>query len=437
MGGVRFYVDEYSFQRKGSLFRLKMVEAETIDEKYAELQKQLSTLDVLRLREYGKAIGIVEDALIGTLRTVGKAVRQQVDVLLEQCDDNDELKVIEELQAHITSHPALVITAQTGEEGLELAALRSRLGEVENQLNKVEVSSQVGSINEKSDRVVLRSECKIRGNIGKLGQAQSLTYISLLRQIESLKTDYSEDKIVDAIIYSVSPGLPLRSFLDAKQGLTLPVVLQILKSHFMESDATEYYNRLANAVQSVEESPVSFLLRLMELKEKIIFVSRTSDIKYTEEQTQRLLLKVIENGLTDECIRNKMRSSLTIETSDETLLERLTCIVTDESERDLKMRKIPKAKVRTVDAAESEMTKLREIVEKLSTQVNALTAERESERTAYRNMAPAGSTERVNTRTTMNGSRGCRLCRQAGEYCNHCYKCGVRGHFARNCLNGQ
>lgn len=85
-----------------------------------------------------------------------------------------------------------------------------------------------------------RKGFKIVGQIGEPDQRDKLTYSSLAHQIENgLKRGYPEAEIVDAVIRAISPGLQLRSYLEGKPDLTLPILRCILHSHFQEKSVTE------------------------------------------------------------------------------------------------------------------------------------------------------------------------------------------------------
>ena len=62
---------------------------------------------------------------------------------------------------------------------------------------------------------MFRREFKIMGQIGEMCQREKLSYVSLIKQIEvGLDRGYSEGKVVNAIINTISPGLQIRSYLE-------------------------------------------------------------------------------------------------------------------------------------------------------------------------------------------------------------------------------
>jgi hypothetical protein len=162
-----------------------------------------------------------------------------------------------------------------------------------------------------------RKDFKISGQIGEPGQKDRLTFSSLARQIESgLSRDYPELEITDAVIHAITPGLQLRSYLEGKDKLTLPALRRILRSHYQEKGATELYKQLTSEVQNSKESPQNFLIRAMDLRQKILFASQEADssLKYDPALVQSLFMHTVLTGLQSDNIKSDLQPYLLLQT---------------------------------------------------------------------------------------------------------------------------
>lgn len=131
-----------------------------------------------------------------------------------------------------------------------------------------------------------RRDLKIVGQIGEPNQKDKLGYASLERQIQrALKKGYDEGEVVEAVIQAIVPGTKLKSYLESRVDLTLQALRQILRTHYIEKDATELYHSLTRAVQEPRETPIQFLVRAMDLRQQILFASERveSGLKYSSE----------------------------------------------------------------------------------------------------------------------------------------------------------
>ena len=188
-----------------------------------------------------------------------------------------------------------------------------------------------------------------------------MTFSSLAHQIENgLNRGYPEIEIVDAVIRSISPGSQLRSYLEGKPHLTLPTLRCILRSHFQEKSATELYKQLASEAQHSKETPQSFLMRVLDLRQKVLFASQESEsgLKYDPALVQRMFLHTVLTGLQNtDSIRIDMQPLLLdTKTSDKLLLERLNFACANEAERRNKKRFSAPQSATSVSVVQSEDT---------------------------------------------------------------------------------
>lgn len=203
---------------------------------------------------------------------------------------------------------------------------------------------------------VWHREFKISGFIGEPGQRDRLTFSSLARQIESgLNKGYQEQEIVDAVIRAITPGLQLRSYLEGKTDLTLPMLRRILRSHYQEKNATELYKQLTAESQRSKETPQSFLIRVLDLRQKILFASQEdeSGLKYDPALVQNMFLHTVLTGLQNDRIQGDLQPYLTDTTvTDETLLEKLNVACSHEAERQSKRKSERSASVNVTQLSE-------------------------------------------------------------------------------------
>lgn len=203
-------------------------------------------------------------------------------------------------------------------------------------------------------------EFKISGQIGEPGQKDRLPFSSLARQIEhGLLKGLPETEIVDAVIRAIVPGMQLRSYLEGKSDLTLPTLRRILRCHYQEKSATELYKQLSSEVQSMKETPQSFLIRALDLRQKILFASQESEsgLRYDPVLVQNMFLHTVMTGLQNDNVKRDLQPFLEkAGISDELLFEKLNISCAYESERQDKKKMTAPQRPVTIHAAHSDQT---------------------------------------------------------------------------------
>lgn len=337
-----------------------------------------------------------------------------------------------------------------------------------------------------------QKDFKISGQIGEPGQKDKLTFSSLAHQIENgLSRGYAEIDIVDAVIRAISPGLQLRSYLEGKVQLTLPTLRRILRSHFQEKSATELYKQLASEVQHTRESAQSFLMRVLDLKQKVLFASQESEsgLKYDPALVQRMCLHTILTGLQSDSVRIDMQPLLLdSDTPDELLLERINTACANETERRNKKRCLASQSAVNASAVQSEDTlpskaPVKEVKAKIPPELLHELAELKTGVASLKGLsveiahiketlqqpivtpqpfsqpppvmqqhqqyygyqgphqrpapAPLHYPAQRYTSRPARLQRRCHVCQQMGanEHCTHCYTCGSGEHFQAGCKN--
>ncbi|XP_030829118.1 uncharacterized protein LOC115919439 [Strongylocentrotus purpuratus] len=226
-------------------------------------------------------------------------------------------------------------------------------GEVMETKQETEVASSPLTIGRaQPETTPWRREFKISGQVGEAGQRERLSFMSLIHQIERGKErGYADEEIVDAVIRAMAPGLTLRAYLESKPQLNLPTLRRLIRSHYQEKEAMELYHELSRAAQGQRESAHDFLLRLLALKQKIMFVSKEagSSFHYNGSLVENMFRHSALTGILNEGIRNDMKPYLNDSAaSDEDLLEKVNLSANNETERLNKHKRRTPAQVNTV-----------------------------------------------------------------------------------------
>ena len=288
---------------------------------------------------------------------------------------------------------------------------------------------------------MFRRELKLQGQIGEAHQRDKISFISLMRQIREAKAKgYDEKEITSAILRAFTPGLSVRTYLETIIDLTLPRLLQILRTHFKEKSATELYQELSTMTQEPGEDANKFLIRALEVRQKVLFASETDEgVHYNPTLVQGLFLQTLEVGLIQEAIRTRIRPFLKPETSDEELIHQMGKAVSAETERGKRLPNLAQKQSKTAKVQGIESTPVKKMqpekapkndfaqaVQALSQQMAELTAE-VSQLKAQNNIKnPARQQQTRRNR--------CQQCQDKNNSkCNHCFLCGSEEHFARGC----
>ena len=278
-----------------------------------------------------------------------------------------------------------------------------------------------------------------------------------MHQIDSgLKRDYNESGIVDTVIHAISPHSSLRSCVETLSDLSLSKLRQMLRVHYREKAASEVYQQLATACQESNVSPQQFLLRALDLHNKVNFASQESDCEfnYGPALIQKTFVKSFETGLRDDILASDLRPTLCYTgLTHEELVKQADEPGSQQAERSAKLASEHKktAKVNACEGAredketrpknttsESNQALLAEIrqikseISDLNDQVNGrgnLTAPPGRRETPYRGHGNSYQPNRRYQRW------GCQNCQQGGrgDECDHRFGCRYSGYLAREC----
>jgi hypothetical protein len=284
-----------------------------------------------------------------------------------------------------------------------------------------------------------RKEFKIHGSVEP---KRGLAFVSLARQIDSgVRKGYSDIEIVDGVVRAVPLGSGLRNYLEGRPALKLSSLRKILRAQYREKSATELYNLLGQLAQGSAEDAQEFLLRALEIRQKILFASQEeeAEVTYEEKLVNKMFNRAMYTGLRNEVIRAELKPLLDATTIDEEeIIQRLCTVASKEDERAAKIQKsvkTPKVCVNnnTVESEEPVDTKKKPVKEGTFTcELRELKAEIAALREVVN--ATQKDTPTNSSRRQRNSNRGCPSCRERGEgSCNHCWHCGSAEHYKAGC----
>ena len=302
----------------------------------------------------------------------------------------------------------------------------------------------------------LRREFKITGTIGTTSQKDHITYINLCGQIEDGKSKgYTDEEISQAVRKSVSPGNELRTVLDAKTDMSLEVMLQFVRGFLQEKTAAELYKDLNNMFQKEDESPQTFVLRAMGIREKIIKASATEPegaLRYDDQLIHNMFLHTIRTGLKDIAVKSEVKELLRQGTGDADILTALNTAALEEEQRKMKRSDATRrrAAVNEMHTSVGEASdqdvgtasggsnagvasvELADSMKQLLQEVSAMRKEIDEMRGNKKRMNVNAQTFKP---TKKFQKKGCKNCEDRGwsNSCRHCWNCGADDHFSHNC----
>ena len=186
---------------------------------------------------------------------------------------------------------------------------------------------------------MFKRELKIAGTITDNANKDKLSFCGLIRQINSaIAKGYTETEIIEAVIRAINPGNLLRGYLESMplSDINLPKLRRLLRSHYKEKSGSELFQDLMNAAQQPKEDTQAFLMRLLTIRQKVLFVAQESDskLKANTELVQSVFLQTLESGIQSENIRSRLRPVFEKnDVSDEEIIHQLSTAVSGEEDR--------------------------------------------------------------------------------------------------------
>lgn len=461
---------EISTTNKNKLNKMDRTAEVEIEDLELQLEEKLLELDTDELSQMAIRLTINETNVAGKRKTqIIKLIRKYIEDILDKEDDSEIKKALIEIVLIANSvkikKPS---SADNGDEKekLDIAAattlssddatpmLTRKLSNLEEKLDSLTMNKKKSSL-----LTTWRKDFVISGKVGEPTNEKDIGYLGTVRQMkEGLDKGYDDAEVVAAVLKAIGPR-SLKTYLGMIDDLRCEDLCRYLRIHYHEKSATELYQELINMKQTSKETPIAFVVRAFETREKILIASREGGREaYDERQVRQLCKSTIETGI-DENISLIIRPLLSKNISDvelmseiskaEALLQlrqqksgdrknvKINMIVEKEEENEiLKAIKNLETKMSSVDDLKREFRELK-------SQVGEMQKKTSSEENRYRNNTEESQRKParhsgVEQRQYTNASeepryseRKCSACQNANaDICQHCYRCGSSEHYA-------
>ena len=210
-----------------------------------------------------------------------------------------------------------------------------------------------------------RGKFKFDGVIGeppteeelKNDKCKKLSYSNVAFQISNAQRDgFRDTEICSAVVKAVTVQ-NLRNYLEecAMEGdLTVETLLDRLQTHFKVKSATHYYNEMVGMTQGPEQTAMSFATGLLDLKKKVLRMSREGDGSFSEELVQEQFQTSLLSGLRHGSIREALRWLLKGKPTDDEIRREISDLMLTEAEHEGKVNKPATVSVSNVKTQQEE-----------------------------------------------------------------------------------
>ena len=208
---------------------------------------------------------------------------------------------------------------------------------------------------------------------------------------------------------------------------------------------------MVNTSQETSESEMNFVLRVMDLRNKILVLAMDEDTQIGEAFVRQRFLHTLSVGFKKDTVRLEMKDILKMRTlKDEDLLKEVSLVVARDTEHKKKTKSGKDAGVNALGAEEQGFSKKREAekkdnavlaeISKLAAQVNELTTMRTEIQDLKKQIGGIKNRGDANqggaTPTRMEGRRKfikCKSCEERKAFCTHSSICGSGSHMRNKC----
>ena len=258
-----------------------------------------------------------------------------------------------------------------------------------------------------------------------------ISYTNLSSQIADAKATYSEDEIVREVKKAISTQSPLRTYFDTQEKLKLKQMLEMLREYYQEKDSSELFTELSQLTQRTSEKSTEFLIRALELRQKLTSAAKAEGTAYDEKLITNTFARSCRTGFQNSQVRTYMRPLFSKNPIDDdnTLLKELNIAMAECEETAMKLKNVTPRKVTINEATTSQQAT------ETNTMADALKPLVESMILMQKELKEIKSNNNRKPTTYYKKFDGrCKQCKEKNySNCSHCFKCGESNHMQRNC----
>ena len=258
-----------------------------------------------------------------------------------------------------------------------------------------------------------------------------ISYTNLSSQIADAKATYSEDEIVREVKKAISTQSPLRTYFDTQEKLKLKQMLEMLREYYQEKDSSELFTELSQLTQRTSEKSTEFLIRALELRQKLTSAAKAEGTAYDEKLITNTFARSCRTGFQNSQVRTYMRPFFSKNPIDDdnTLLKELNIAMAECEETEMKLKNVTPRKVKINEATTSQQAT------ETNTMADALKPLVESMILMQKELKEIKSNNNRKPTTYYKKFDGrCKQCKEKNySNCSHCFKCGESNHMQRNC----
>lgn len=144
--------------------------------------------------------------------------------------------------------------------------------------------------------VKIGKEFKITG--GTVGGGEGcLDYMSLSYQMQEGKAvKHTFKEIKGGVIRAIKAGSSLRRYLEGRSDITEENFIKVLRTHYNVKDSATTFNEMSNTVQEPTETEMNYTLRMMDLRNNVLTLSREEACPFEENLVRRRFFHSLSVG---------------------------------------------------------------------------------------------------------------------------------------------